>query len=257
MNDRATTYRRFAALLAAALLLAWPALRAQAQDGSSSIVGRVSDRQTGEPVSGAAVVLADTEHRAVTTETGVFFMEDLPSGDFVLSVRYLGMESKTFPVHLEPRQPLTVNFSLRMRVIPVASLEVTVEQSPPEGKLYDFYRRAAHNPGYFITRAEIEDHPATRTTDILRRVPGLDIGVRSRSGRTPVTMGRRDGCVPDFYLDGARAPYFDVDNLEPTDIAGIEVYRGNSEVPIRFKHRDRCGVIVIWTRDPANAASFN
>lgn len=245
-----------AALAAAlALVILLPAASA-AQSGSASILGRVLNQETGEPVSGAAVTLRDTEHQAVTTASGIFALEDLPDGDFLVTIRYLGMESKTFPVHLEPRQPLTVNFALRMQVIPVASLEVTVEQSPPAGKLYDFYRRAASGPGYFITRAEIDDRPASRTTDLLRRVPGLDIGARGRGGRTPVTMGRRNGCVPDFYLDGARAPYFNVDNLEPIDIAGIEVYRGNSEVPIRFKHRDRCGVIVIWTRDPSNAASF-
>ena len=230
---------------------------AQGQSGSSSIVGRVVNVGTDEPISGAEVVLAGTSHRTTTSEDGIFALKDLPSGDFAVSVRYLGMESRSFPVHLEPRQPLTVNFSVQMQVVPVASLEVTVEQSPPEGKLHDFYRRAANGPGYFITRNEIEDRPAGRTTDLLRRVPGLDVGARGRGGRTPVTMGRRAGCVPDFYLDGARAPFFNVDNLEPVDIAGIEVYRGNSEVPIRFKHRDRCGVIVIWTRDPSNAQSFN
>lgn len=244
-----------AVALTAAFLLPAPT-SAAAQSGDASIVGQITSQLTDEPVSGAAVVLRGTEHEAVTTEDGIFAMEDLPAGDHELVVRYMDMESRVFPVRLERRQPLTVDFTVNMQVIPVASLEVTVEQSPPRGKLHDFYRRAANGPGYFITRDDIEDRPISRPTDILRRVPGLDIGAR-RSGRTPVTMGRRDGCVPDFYLDGARAPFFDIDNLEPMDIAGIEIYRGNSEVPIRFKHRDRCGVIVIWTRDPSNVRSFD
>lgn len=257
MGHRRTAHGLVTVFAFAAAVLAAPPTPAQAQSGSASIVGQIINQQTTEPVSGAAVILAGTEHEAVTTEDGIFAMQDLPAGDFELVIRYLGMESKRFPVHLERRQPLTVNFSVDMQVIPVAALEVTVEQSPPRGKLHNFYRRAAQGPGYFITRDEIDERPVSRTTDILRRVPGLDIGARGRTGRTPVTMGRRDGCVPDFYLDGARAPFFNVDNLEPIDIAGIEVYRGNSEVPIRFKHRDRCGVIVIWTRDPSNVRSFD
>jgi hypothetical protein len=244
-----------AVALTAAFLLPAPTYAA-AQSGDASIVGQITSQVTDEPVSGAAVLLRGTEHEAVTTEDGIFAMEDLPAGDHELVVRYMDMESRVFPVRLERRQPLTVDFTVNMQVIPVASLEVTVEQTPPRGKLHDFYRRAANGPGYFITREDIEDRPISRPTDILRRVPGLDIGAR-RSGRTPVTMGRRDGCVPDFYLDGARAPFFNIDNLEPMDIAGIEIYRGNSEVPIRFKHRDRCGVIVIWTRDPSNVHSFD
>lgn len=244
-----------AVALTAAFLVPAPT-SAAAQSGDASIVGQITSQLTDEPVSGAAVVLLGTEHEAVTTEDGIFAMEELPAGDHELVVRYMDMESRVFPVRLERRQPLTVDFTVDMQVIPVASLEVTVEQTPPRGKLHDFYRRAANGPGYFITREDIEARPISRPTDILRRVPGLDIGAR-RSGRTPVTMGRRDGCVPDFYLDGARAPYFNIDDLEPMDIAGIEIYRGNSEVPIRFKHRDRCGVIVIWTRDPSNVRSFD
>lgn len=256
MGHRSGAHRLVLASALAAAVVLPASTSAAVQSGDASIVGQITSHMTDEPVSGAAVVLRGTEHEAVTTEDGIFAMEDLPAGNHELVVHYMDMESRVFPVRLERRQPLTVDFTVDMQVIPVASLEVTVEQRPPRGKLHDFYRRAANGPGYFITREDIEDRPIARPTDILRRVPGLDIGAR-RGGRTPVTMGRRDGCVPDFYLDGARAPYFDIDNLEPMDIAGIEVYRGNSEVPIRFKHRDRCGVIVIWTRDPSNARSFD
>lgn len=256
MGRRSRAHRLVMAFALSGAIVLASATSVAAQSGDASIVGQITSQLTDEPIGGAAVALRGTEHEAVTTEDGIFAMEDLPAGDHELVVRYMDMESRVFPVRLERRQPLTVDFTVNMQVIPVASLEVTVEQTPPQGKLHDFYRRAANGPGYFITREDIEDRPISRPTDILRRVPGLDIGAR-RMGRTSVTMGRRDGCVPDFYLDGARAPYFDIDNLEPMDIAGIEIYRGNSEVPIRFKHRDRCGVIVIWTRDPSNARSFD
>lgn len=241
------------ALAAAGLLLlsAAPALQAQ----NASITGRITSAQTGEPISGAEVRLKGTDHMAVTSKQGLFQMEHLPHGQHLLSIQYLGAKSKQFRVHLGVAESVDVAFELQMKVIPVPELEVTVNDEFPVSKLYSFYRRAETGPGYFITRDQIENRNPVRTTDLLRQVPGLDIGP-GRLDDASVTMTRDPGCRPDYYVDGARAPFFDIDNLRPIDIAGIEVYRGNSEVPVRFKHKDRCGVIVIWTRDPSNWRSF-
>lgn len=257
MSGSRRSTARHAALLAlatAALLPVSTPLAAQVRN--ASIVGRVTEAGTEKPIQGAEVVLKGTPHRALSSESGLFHLEGVPSGEHMLAVHYLGMESKQFPVRIRARQTLDVAFQLEAKVLPVAELVVTVEQGTPVSKLSGFYRRSEKRVGYFMTRADIEDTPASRATDLLRRVPGLDIGTRNRAGVTPVTMGRRQDCVPRFYVDGAFASYFNIDNLHPRDIAGIEIYRGNSEVPIRFKHGDRCGVIVVWTRDPGNAKSF-
>lgn len=255
-SSRSSCLVRTAVLLLGAAGLAASSSSLQAQVRPANIVGRIVETGSAKPVQGAAIVLQGTSFRAMTNEAGIFRLEDIPAGHHTLAVHYLGMESKKFPVELAPRQTLDVTFRLETKVLPVAELVVTVDATPPVSKLTGFYRRSQQGPGYYMTRAEIEDTPALRTTDLLRRVPGLDIGQRNRAGITPVTMGRRDGCIPRFYVDGAYASYYNMDNLEPRDIAGIEVYRGNAEVPIRFKHGDRCGVIVVWTRDPGNRKSF-
>lgn len=254
--SRSRSLRRTAVPLLAMAALVAASAAAEAQVREASIVGRVLKSGTAAPVQGAEIRLLDTSLRAVTNEAGLFRLEGVPSGRHTLTVHYLGLESEQFPVQVSPRQTLNVSFHLETKVLPVAELIVTVDQTVPVSKLTGFYRRSQSGPGYFLTRADIKDMPATRVTDLLRRVPGLDIGQRNRVGQTPVTMGRRQGCAPRFYVDGAYAAYFNMDNLEPRDIAGIEVYRGNSEVPIRFKHGDRCGVIVVWTRDPGNVKSF-
>lgn len=235
------------------LLLTIPGfLRAQ----GGTVVGQVTSFESGEPLGGVELVVRGTDVRSITSEAGLFRLEGIPTGRQTISLSYLGAESKDVPVRVEPRQTVRVSFVVEMRVIPVAELVVTVEDQVPVSKLTGFYERMENSPGHFITRDDIDRLNPARTTAMLRRVPGLDIGKRTRGGVTPVTMSRRKGCQPQFWVDGARAPFFDVDNIQPREIAGIEVYRGNSEVPIRFKHRDRCGVIVIWTRDPGNAPSF-
>lgn len=222
---------------------------------NASITGRVLSAHSGEPVAGAEIRLEGSRRGAVTSENGLFRISKLPPGEHVFTIQYLGAKSERFRVNLGPGEALDVAFDLEMKVIPVPELEVSVNEEIPVGKLYSFYRRAERGPGHYITREEIEEHNTSRTTDLLRQVPGVDVGATRLDGAT-VTMNRREGCVPTYYVDGAYTGYFDIDNLPPRDIAGIEVYSGNSQVPAEFKHADRCGVIAIWTRDPSNWRGF-
>lgn len=259
MDVRSPSPARSPALVAVLLVAAGTFLVPSGLEAQrASITGRIISAQSGEPIEGAEVDLRGHPHAAVTSQQGLFRMSEIPAGDHVLKISYLGAQSKNLTLDLGPRESMDVALELEMKVLPVPELVVTVNDRIPVGKLYEFQRRAQNNPGYFITRDEIADRNASRTTDLLRRVPGLDVG-GARVGRIPVQLRRRPvgrRCTPDIYVDGAYAPYFDPDNLQPIDIAGIEVYRGNSEVPPEYRRFDHCGVIVFWTRDPSNWRGF-
>ena len=54
-------------------------------------------------------------------------------------------------------------------------------------------------------------------------------------------------------VDGNWVPpgTFHLDDISPTMIEAIEIYRGPAEVPAKFRQRETaCGLIVIWTREP-------
>ncbi|HLB08775.1 MAG TPA: hypothetical protein VK617_04550, partial [Gemmatimonadaceae bacterium] len=59
-------------------------------------------------------------------------------------------------------------------------------------------------------------------------------------------------CPMQWYLDGS--PYDNSDNgidqmLRPDDIAGIEVYKSASEVPVQYQGQNAsCGTILVWTK---------
>ena len=56
-----------------------------------------------------------------------------------------------------------------------------------------------------------------------------------------------------YYVDGSWVPpgTFHMDDLSPLMLEAVEVYRGPSEIPVRFRQRETaCGVIALWTREP-------
>jgi len=220
--------------------------------GRGVVAGRIVTAASKEPIAGALVKVLETDDSTSTSSSGLFRFDDLTWGAHVLHVEYLGMRSREVPFQIVPHRSTDLSVALELSVIPVAELRVRVRQDLPVDKMYGFFRRMEHGQGYYITREEVERRHPARPTDLLRRVPGLDIGP-PRYGTAVVTMGRRSGCVPEYFVDGARAPFFDIDALQPADLEGIEVYRGNSEVPAEFNLRATCGAIIIWTRNPGDA----
>jgi hypothetical protein len=79
------------------------------------VVGRVEDRETGEPIVGAVVFLSGTQYRTVTGESGRFELRDLPPGSFPLVYRHERLDRlETFarPVQLELTAGQTLEVTL-------------------------------------------------------------------------------------------------------------------------------------------------
>jgi hypothetical protein len=115
-----------------------------------------------------------------------------------------------------------------------------------------FYDRKEHAPGAFMTRQQWAHRAPSRTTDVLRSVPGIRIQP-GRTGFDNIVLDRR-GCAVRYFIDGIRTnPTFQLDEVNLAWIEALEIYRGPAEVPPRFtsfsgSERGSCGVIVIWTR---------
>lgn len=256
------TLPRFAGTLVLALSLGAPVpVRAaqeqqgqQQQAATSVVTGVVTAAQTGEALMGVQVVIRGSRRWAITNQDGVFRLEGLKAGPYVLEFRHPNRAPIVHNLTLEPDQ--TVELAVRIDTRTVALPEVVIEgrETQPAAKMHDFNsRRAAGHGGYFVTRKDIEERQPRVLSDMLRRVPGLrvdcDFGscrVRSFS-ETRRIMGP---CPIQYFLDGI--PFLgDVDEMTPDQIEGIEIYRGSSSIPPQFNTgTSMCGVIAIWSRVP-------
>lgn len=220
---------------------------------TARLVGRVVSSITGEPLASAAVSLRRSRSGAVTDSTGRFTIPEAIAGEDTVEVRYIGYETSSVPLTLEPGVTTRVVLLLSPTVVRVAELEVQIERGEFRLGLREFERRKNKGIGYFISREEIERQKPRETSDLLRRVPGLRVGPSDTGpgSRTRITLSRDAmQCTPAIFVDGLHLPNANVDDIIVPDVGGIEVYTGPGQVPVKYASMasSACGAILIWTR---------
>jgi len=227
---------------------------AHAQEETALLVVTVRGAAGGKPVEGARVTVVGEQAAGVTDASGVVRLAGVRLGVQAVEVRRLGYATRFAMARLEPGQAAALTLSLDVQAIPVAELRVPVPERPRRSTYLErmgFERRRAAGTGTFITRADLERRNPRFLSDALRSVAGVAI-LPSRMGGGHATMGRTGGarCPIQYYVDGVLiGPGFNVDDMVASDVEGLEIYRGGSEVPAEFNRRSAmCGVIVIWTR---------
>ena len=275
MRSPAAVPALLASLLLAAPLAAQEGVGAASDSASvgssAALAGTVHKEASGEPLAEALVVLQEHGVGTYTDSAGRFALTELPAGAATLEVRFLGRRSESRTVTLRPNEVTEVELALRVEAVEVTGLTVEAERRR-RGRMAGFHERRERGKGHFFTREELARREGNQLHQVFRRVPGLDVKPCGQipgrgdqgsqacyvvaSGREAPSFIQRGPCVPIFFVDGHRTPLDEmplgVNELDVSDIEAIEVYTGPAQTPPRFNSvaGGRCGVVVIWTRDP-------
>ncbi|MEP1138623.1 MAG: carboxypeptidase-like regulatory domain-containing protein, partial [Balneola sp.] len=100
-------------------------LNLSVQSQNSVISGKVIDKETKQPIPGANVYLSDTVVGASTDENGMYSFKTDLSGDYTLSVTFVGYSSKNNPLLLEQNIDIVVNFELVEATLQLDQIEIS------------------------------------------------------------------------------------------------------------------------------------
>lgn len=254
--DRGDTAVRMSALSRMNYLALAVALGASQAFAQPTLRGTVVDT-AGEAIGDVDVGIVALRRLAKTDEHGRFALTDLPTGTLELSLRRLGYEPTRVTI-LIGQSTDSVRVVLRHHPLTLAAIELEERAMRQLLWIEDFHRRRMIGMGTYLSREEIENRRASRTSDLLRNLPGIRfVAMQGRTGVRFVSAAiqRRD-CIPMIWIDGQRAPGMEIDEIVVTNIEGIELYNGPSTTPMRFSQsqslRSSCGTIVIWSRVPGH-----
>jgi TonB family protein len=226
--------------------------RACAQGMRGRIIGVVTDSAGALGIAGADISIDGTSIHAVSDERGEFRLIGGSGAGTVLRIRRLGFRPQTLSI-TSSGDVADVHIYLVPAAQFLAPVVVHGERTRYLGRLAGYYERLEkRTSGQFITRADIErDRPGV-LTQLLARMPGVQI-VRGKGAFQRNIRMRGRNCAPLVWLDGVamRAGEVDLDAFPPSSLEGIELYLGSSDAPAMFQAaqgRSECGTIVLWSR---------
>ena len=264
--------------VAAALpLLSWSGWAAAAQSGrraappppAAILAGQVLDDMSDAPLAGVTVVIAGLWTELTTDARGRFtVVTAAPAGTVRLAValRRVGYRPATQLVDVAAGDTTRVSFFLLRGWQQLDPVTVVAEAPSRSPKLEAFERRRRRNTGgTFLTRDYIERRNAVETVDLMRGLLGVRVvdsaGVKlfasTRGVRAVSLGGGKVDAGPCYMLVGidGQLKYwgYNVNELSPKEIHGIEVYNGPATMPrellgMAAQQEASCGLVMIWTR---------
>jgi outer membrane receptor protein involved in Fe transport len=143
---------------------------------TGKITGKVKDKESGEPVVGASVVLQGTTLGAAVDVTGDYFIINIPPGTYTLRVSAIGYQSVT-TVNIKVSSDATATVDVIMSSSAVQVQEVVVQAERPlvEKSVTSTIRKASAE--------EIVAIPRENVQGIIALTAGVVDGANMRGGR--------------------------------------------------------------------------
>ena len=252
--------RRGALALALALTTV-PQLLSQASTGT--IRGRVTDAADGRALPDAQVIVTGTRLGVVSNANGEYTLANVPAGPRSVTVRRLGYEPATRPAVVTAGEVATVDVALQVSALNLAEVVVTGSATPTEKKKIGTSVAAVDSTLISRAQAVTVDQamqgkiPGAQITQNSGGPGGGGISVRLRgtnsfiAGSDPLYIV--DGVIIDngsaqlADLGGRSNPQNRLADLNPSDIARIEVIRGAAAAAL-YGSRANNGVVQIFTK---------
>jgi len=188
--------------------------------------GRVIDRQTKAPLSGANVSLQGTARGASADTDGMFMIAGIPTGTYAITASSVGYIKQSRTVVIGP-DTSSVTFQLAVDVLNFGEITTTAERP---------YSAAS---SMALREIDFEMRPRQSAQDMLRLVPGLVIAQHAGGGKAEQIFLRGfdadHGTDVNISLDGLPVNmvshahgqgYADLHFVIPEIVRGIEVFKG-------------------------------
>ncbi|GAB3930593.1 carboxypeptidase-like regulatory domain-containing protein [Larkinella terrae] len=154
---------RFSKLLAGWLWVFTLYTSAVAQE-TTTITGRVTEKQTGQPVPFTNVYLNNTTHGTTTDDKGHYRLTNVPLGTIELVASFVGYQPTRLSVRLENTQPRTINLELKSTGLTLADVTVKAKRDKTWERHYREFERELLGRTPFRNQCEIMNPNVLRFT---------------------------------------------------------------------------------------------
>lgn len=225
---------------------------------ADEIKGRITDKETKEPLVGATIQIEASQRAAVTDIDGAFVVDNLPKGKYTLSIKYISYKSRTLtgiPATTHDASSLGINIEMESEDQALKEVRVTGTRRKDTEIAAVSIVKESRLVTSSVSAGEIKKTQDSNASEVIRRVPGVSLiedkfmMVRGLSQRYN-NVWINGGAVPSSEAD-SRAFSFDI--IPSTQIDNLTIVKSPSaEYPADFSG----GFVNITTKDLPSANSL-
>jgi TonB-dependent receptor len=194
---------------------------------SGKIRGKVSDASTGDPLPGSNLIFKELSIGGAADFNGEYMIFAVPAGRHILSVSYLGYESKELDVIITENRTFELNIKLEPLVLEGEEVEVTAQASAQQQAInQQLTSRTIKN---IVSKKQIQELPEANAAEAVGRLPGVSLVRSGGEGNKLVIRGMApkysqiqiDGVTMAATGDQDRS--VDLSMISPYMLEGIEL----------------------------------
>ena len=193
------------------------------QSSKGSLYGSVSN-QDGEPLPWATVLLENTRYGVQTDENGNYRISNIPNGDYVVTVSYVGFKTLSDKISItKKRKDIQMDFTLEENAEHLD--EVTVSGKSKETKLETI--------GFAVSALNTKEVSLRniQANELLNTTVGVKIRQNGGLGsNVEYSLNGLSGSAVRIFIDGipisTYGSSFNLNSIPPSMIEQIEVYKG-------------------------------
>ena len=229
----------------------------------STISGYVKDLNSGDPLTGANVILEKTQNPtsittlgSATDLDGFYKIQNIPIGEYSVSVLYIGYENQKKIIKVKADQNYTYNFDISPSAIQLQETTVTgtqrkekITEAPASMEIIssrEIRREASANLGSFLKGLKGVDYTASGVDNYAISIRGFNSSFSTR------LLTLTDGRVAN--IPALRAINYSAIPQSTEDVENIEVVLGPSTA--LYGANAHSGVVNITSKSPAKSEGF-
>lgn len=224
--DTSCNQTRILCMLILASLFSFSFLYAQ---GYGSIKGSVLDRESGDPIIGANIVIQGTSLGSATDIDGKFHLPVVPVGKWTIKVSCIGYAPEIRELNLRSDSLIILEFKMRPQVIQGQEVVVTVQARGQNDAINQ--QLISDKIANIVSSARIQELPDANAAESIGRLPGISL-VRSGGEATQVVIRGLEPKYNSITIDGIALPSTssgdrstDLSMISSNSLEGIEVYK--------------------------------
>jgi len=203
--------------------------------GTAMVKGTVTDKQTGEPLIGATIILKDQNHAARSAAAGLdgsFTFRNVPAGSYELEFKYVSYKKAEAKFSLKDGEVHTINMGMESTASTLNEVSVSAKANGGTDQSAIKTVQRADQIMNAVSAKTIEVSPDITVANVMQRVSGISIE-RSNNGEGQYAIIRgMDKRYTYTLINGYKIPSPDNKNryvpldIFPADIIErLEVYK--------------------------------